>query len=602
MKTILRLFGFVKPYFLSFAIAFIAMLVLAAIDLSFPKIVTSLFFEIFKKNDKQSLPYIIQIIYDLFFVKKDNQSLLNLVIALAVILVAGKALISFGKNYLMAFVGQRSVADIRNALYRHMQRMSLSYYESHRTGELIARITNDVAMVQAGISTALADVLYQSVVMLCALILAFLLHWKLALLTFITFPLIAWVVTRTGSRIRAVSHRVQEKVADLTSVLQETITGIRIVKAFTMEERENKRFTAENEGNFNATMKSARLIALLAPTIELLVMISIIIIFWYGGNEVLHERLTSGKLMEFILYIALLIPPVTIIPYNFNNFMQALAASDRIFQVLDTEEDIKDAPDAMELPKLKGQIEFHDVSFGYQEDLPVLRGINLEVKPGEVVALVGPSGAGKTSLVNLIPRFYDPTTGGIAVDGYDLRSAKIKSLRSQIGIVPQESMLFGTTIRENIAYGQPDATEEEIIAAAKAANAHDFILGLPNGYETLVGERGASLSGGQRQRIAIARALLKNPRILILDEATSALDNESERLVQEALERLMRDRTTLVIAHRLSTVQYADKIVVLEDGVIIESGTHETLLAKNGLYKRLYDSGNEFKTTETVKG
>ena len=579
MKIIRRLFGFVRPYFGRFMIAFMAMLVLAAIDLSFPKIIQYLLDEVFTRKKYQ---------------------LLNWVIVILVTLVAGKGLISFVKNFLMAFVGQRAVADIRAALYQHMQRMSISFFESRRTGELMARITNDVTMVQVGVSTGLADVIYQSLVLVGSLVSVFALHWKLALLTFVTFPLIAWVVTRTGRRIRKVSHRVQEKVADLTSVLQETITGIRVVKAFAMEERENKRFTAENEGSFNASMKSAKIVAMLTPTIELLVVAALIVIIWYGGTEVIKGHLTPGTLMQFLSYIALLITPVTIIPYNFNNFMQALAASDRIFNVLDTEEDIKDAPDAVELPKLKGQIEFKNVSFGYQEDMPVLRNIDLAVKPGEVVALVGPSGAGKTSLVNLIPRFYDAGAGSIFIDGYELKKAKIKSLRSQIGLVPQESMLFGTTIRENIAYGRPDASQDEIIAAAKAANAHEFIMELPEKYETMVGERGASLSGGQRQRVAIARALLKNPRILILDEATSALDNESERLVQEALERLMRGRTTFVIAHRLSTVQFANKIVVLDEGAIVESGTHHELLAKNGLYKRLYDSGSEFKFENSV--
>ncbi len=572
MKTGIRLFLYVKPYWKQFIASIIAMAIVSLINLSFPYIFGN---------------YLIDKVLN----TGGNLALLNMIVVGVVVLMLLKGVFSYFQRYLTSYVGQRVVTNLRNQVYQHLQMMSMGFHESQRTGEMIARITSDVGQIQSIVSTGVISLLTQSFLLMGIFVAVLLINWRLTLLTFTVVPLIIYVVSKAGKRIRGISHRVQETVADLTAILQETFSGIRVVKAFTMEKHEAKRFAKENEASFQASMKSAQALAFLTPTVEILFVVGLAIVLWYGGIEVLQGRLTTGKLITFFTYIAMVGTPLTILTNIFNNLQQALAAADRLFEVLDYQEELKDVPNAISLSAISGEVEFKDVTFGYQKDNIILSNINLKVAPGEIIALVGPSGAGKTSLVNLIPRFYDPISGEILIDGQNIKMLKISSLRKQIGLVPQETVLFGVSIRENIAYGKPGATEKEIIAAAKMANAHDFIMELPKGYATLAGERGSKLSGGQKQRIAIARALLRDPRILILDEATSALDSESERLVQEALEHLMKGRTTFIIAHRLSTVQCAHKILVLAGGKIVEKGTHEELLAANGLYSRMYKSG-----------
>lgn len=575
MGSYLRLIKYFRPYILHLVVAAVCLLFSTAAGLY--------------------MPWITKTMVDQVLVKKDLVALNFIAVGIAVAFLA-KGLFSYGQTHFMSYASQRVVADLREILYRHLQFLSLDFYEKRRTGEIMSRLTNDVNALQGVLTNGVIEWFTESFTFLGALIFIFYIHWKLAILTVIVFPLLTFIVSRIGKKIRRVSTLVQMKIADITAILQETISGIRVVKAFGREEFEINKFTKQNNESFRATVRGIRLAAMLSPSVEFLGSLGLTAIVWYGGHEVINGHLTSGELVAFLIYVTTMSSPLSRMTRLYGTAQQASAGADRIFEVLDSKPQIKESPGARAMEKVEGRVEFSQVSFAYEEDVLVLENISFQVSPGQVVALVGPSGAGKTTLVDLIPRFYDPCGGRITIDGEDITQFTLASLRQQIGIVPQDTVLFNGTIGENIAYGRLTADQEEIREAAKAANAHQFIIELPEGYATQIGDRGAKLSGGQRQRLAIARAILKNPRILILDEATSALDTQSEILVQEALERLMKKRTTFVIAHRLSTIRNADQILVIEKGQIVQRGNHEELLAKGGLYSQLYEA--QFKAQE----
>lgn len=507
---------------------------------------------------------------------------------LAVFLVKG--VFDYLQTFLMVQIEQRVIRDLRNGLFTKLSGLSLSFFHGRRTGQLMSRVTNDVTMVRRALVATLANVFRESLLALVFLAIAVVVSWRLALVTFVVLPPIILVITRVGRRLRRRSERIQEKMADITSTLEETISGIRVVKAFGMEDYERRRFFRQTGDYFKRMIRLERLAALAGPLTEYLGVAGAVVVLWYGGRQVLIQGSVTPDLFLMFLAAALsTLTPLRKLSRANNELQVGLAAAGRIFSILDTEHEITSPPGARVVESFEDRIVYEGVGFSYASGGPVLSSIDLEIAKGEVLAIVGPSGAGKSTLADLLPRFYDPTEGRITIDGRPLEEVDLASLRGLMGIVTQETILFNDTVRSNIAYGLEGAPDEAIVAAARAANAHRFIEAMPNGYDTEIGERGLKLSGGERQRMAIARAILKNPPILIFDEATSSLDTESERLVQEAIEHLLEGRTVLVIAHRLSTVRNADRIIVLDGGRITETGTHRELMDLGGLYRHLYD-------------
>ena len=501
-----------------------------------------------------------------------------------------KGIVYFGQKYLISYVSYKAVRDIRNEFYAKLQSLSLSFYSTNKTGEIISRVTNDVNKLQRAIVDTSISLVYKSLTFLGGIGYLFYLNAQLTLFLVIMLPAMTYILKRFNTKIRKVSRDVQMKIANVSDVLQETLSAIRVVKSFGREEYEYERFSKQNQANFKAKKKNAQYGAILTPSIEFMASIAFTAILWYGGYQVLQGNMKPSELIAFFTMLLTISSPLKSLTNITATIQKALASAERIFEIIDLDNHIDtDSENNIELDKVDGRIKYDNVNFSYNDDEKVLKNINLTADPGEIVALVGPSGAGKTTMVDLVPRFYDPDSGQVSLDGHNLKNIDVDNLRSFIGIVPQETILFSGTLADNIAYGDLDADIEAIQAAAKAANAHNFIIEFQDGYQTTVGERGVGLSGGQKQRIAIARAILKNPRILILDEATSALDAESESLVQEALEKLMKNRTTFVIAHRLSTIKNADKIIVLENGIIKDKGDHESLIDKGGLYSELYN-------------
>jgi len=505
-----------------------------------------------------------------------------------------KSLFDYLQAYWMAHVEQGVIKDIRNDLYRHLNELSLSYFHRTRTGQLISRITNDVTLVNGGVSASFVTLVKNPLLILVYLGMALYLSWPLTLIALIILPASMAIIGLVGSRLRRASTLSQEKMAEVTSVLQETISGVRVVKAFAMEEFEQRKFQRVAGDYFRSLLHITRVSKLAGPMTEFLSAIVGVGILWFGGQQVLSGGgLSPGNFILFLLVIFSLMQPIKELSSVNTRLQEAAAASDRIFAIIDLAPEVASLPGAKKIDHFKQDIRFENLSFAYENEasgapIEILQDISVGVKKGEILALVGPSGAGKSTLVDLLPRFYDPQQGRILIDGADLREIDVKSLRRLMGIVTQETILFHDTVRNNIAYGLQDIAEEKLIQAAEAANAHRFITELQHGYETVIGERGVKLSGGQRQRLAIARALLKNPPILILDEATSALDSESEMLVQQAIERLMINRTSFVIAHRLSTILHAHQIIVIDEGRIVQRGTHEELLTQPGVYQKLY--------------
>ena len=508
-----------------------------------------------------------------------------------------RAFTAFFSEYAFQKVGLSTVRDLRNELYERIIQQSHRFFSERSTGEMVSRVVSDADAIQAAVSTRMGDLFEESITLIALIVYVFISNTELAMISLIVAPVIIFPVVHFGKRLRGTTHRSQERMADIATLLEETIRGVRIVKAFTMEPFEIGRFRQATQRHLKSTLKAQKIQALTSPVLEMLAGLMMMLLFLYAHRRIAAGTMTVGQFLSFLAALAAMYAPIKKLNKVNLSVNTALSAAERVFRMLDVDNEVKEKPGAIELTAVGRGIRYENVSFAYNND-PVLRNVELPIAPGEIVAVVGSSGAGKSTLVNLLPRFYDVSGGRVTVDGKDVRDVTLKSLRGLMGFVTQEVILFNDTVRNNIAYGRGDVDEMRVIAAAKAANAHEFIMATPNGYDTQIGEAGVLLSGGQRQRIAIARALFKDPPILVLDEATSALDTESERLVQQALNNLMRGRTTLVIAHRLSTIRSAHKIVVLDKGAIAEAGRHEDLLEARGIYRKLHDM--QFATEEQV--
>ncbi len=526
-------------------------------------------------------------LWDVITVQHDRERMTEL-IGLFIGLVLLQGLCSMGHSYLTTWISQRVVADFRTHLFAHLQNLAVSFFARRRTGELLSRLMNDVTVIQSIVTETPIDTAKQLVTFIGGIGFLLAMNWRLCLLILLLLPLLVLVAKFFGRKLKSLSTSIQDQTAALSTLLEEVISGIRIVKSFVQTKREEGRFLAQIQHGLALSLKRAGIMALFVPVISLLTFSAAAAVLWYGGTQVIEGAVTPGDLFAFVLFAGILIGPFSSAARVFAQVKEAQGATQRVFEILDAEADIRDIPNAHVLSAVKGHVRAEQVGFSYDPRTPVLSHLSFEAQPGELVAFVGPTGAGKTTVINLLHRFYDPVEGRITVDGHDLKEVTVDSWYRQVALVPQETVLFGGTIFDNIRYGNPEASEEAVQEASKAAHAHEFISAFPDKYATVVGEKGINLSGGQRQRIAIARAILKNPRVLLLDEATSSLDTESERLVQEALERLMQGRTTFVVAHRLSTIQRADRILVLDKGRVVEQGTHAQLLERKGLYHYLY--------------